>query len=53
MAAVPVGGLVVCDLGFCSFVGFDALTNQQKCFVTRMREKSASRTVQVLSQGAS
>ena len=53
MAAVPVGGLWVCDLGFFSFLCFDDLTKQQQFFVTRMREKIADRTVQVLSQGAS
>src|SRR5713101_4147209 len=53
MAAVPVGGLLVFDLGFFSFLWFDDFTNQQKFFVTRMREKIAYRTVQVLSQGAS
>ena len=52
MAAVPVGGLLVFDLGFFSFLWFDDFTNQQKFFVTRMREKIAYRTVQVLSQGA-
>jgi IS4 transposase len=34
-------------------VWFDDFTNQQKFFVTRMREKIAYRTVQMLSQGAS
>src|SRR6266481_3088413 len=53
MAAVPVGGLLVFDLGFFSFLWFDDFTDQQKFFVTRMREKIAYRTVQVLSQGAS
>ena len=53
MAAVPVGGLVVFALGFFSFLWFDDFTNHQKFFVTRMREKIAYRTVQVLSQGAS
>jgi hypothetical protein len=52
MAAVPVGGLLVFDLGFFSFLWFDDFTDQQKFFVTRMREKTAYRTVQVLSQGA-
>src|SRR5215831_5667911 len=51
MAAVPVGGLLVFDLGFFSFLWFDDFTHQQKFFVTRMREKIAYRTVQVLSQG--
>jgi hypothetical protein len=51
LAALPVGGLVVCDLGFFSFLWFDDLTDQQKYLVTRRREKTAYRTVQVLSQG--
>ena len=46
------GGLLVFDLGFFSFLGFDDFTDQQKFFVTRMREKIAYRTVQVLGQGA-
>jgi len=50
LAVLPVGGLVVCDLGFFSFPWFDDLTDQDKYFVTRMREKTAYRTVQVLSQ---
>ena len=49
LAALPVGGLLVFDLGFFSFPWFDDFTEQQKCFVTRMREKTAYRTVQVLS----
>ena len=53
LAVLPVGGLVVCDLGFFSFPWFDDLTDQEKYFVTRMREKTAYRTVQVLSQGPS
>jgi hypothetical protein len=52
MAALPVGGLLVFALGFFSFLWFDDFTAQQKFFVTRMREKIASRTVQGLSQGA-
>jgi len=52
MAALPVGGLLVFDLGFFSFLWFDDFTDQQKFFVTRMREKTAYRTAQVLSQGA-
>jgi hypothetical protein len=51
LAVLPVGGLLVFDLGFFSFLWFDDFTDQQKCFVTRMREKTAYRTVQVLSQG--
>jgi hypothetical protein len=51
MAALPIGGLLVFDLGFFSFLWFDDFTDQQKFFVTRMRAKIAYRTVQVLSQG--
>src|ERR671924_1400602 len=51
LAALPVGGLLVFDLGFFSFLWFDDFTDQQKFFVTRMRQKIAYRTVQVLSQG--
>jgi hypothetical protein len=51
LAALPVGGLLIFDLGFFSFLWFDAFTDQQKYFVTRMREKTAYHTVQVLSQG--
>jgi len=52
-AAGPGGGRWVFALGFVSFLWFDACTNPQKVFVTRRRAKSASRTVQVLRQGAS
>jgi Transposase DDE domain len=41
LAALPLGGLLIFDLGFFSFLWFDAFTNQQKYFVTRMREKTA------------
>lgn len=51
LAAVPRGGLVVFDLGFFSFLWFDDFTDQQKFFVTRMRHKTAYRTLAVLSQG--
>jgi hypothetical protein len=49
LAAVPVGGLLVFDLGFFSFLWFDDFTAATKFFVTRMREKTAYRTVRVLS----
>jgi hypothetical protein len=51
MAALPIGGLLIFDLGFFSFLWFDDFTDQQKFFVTRMRAKTSYRTVQVLSQG--
>ena len=49
LAALPPGGLLVFDLGFFSFLWFDAFTETAKYFVTRLREKTAYRTVQVLS----
>lgn len=51
LAALPVGGLLVFDLGFFSFLWFDDFTEQQKGFVTRLRQKTAYRPTQVLSQG--
>jgi IS4 transposase len=49
LAALPVGGLLVFDLGFFSFLWFDNFTASDRFFVTRMREKTAYRTVQELS----
>jgi hypothetical protein len=49
LAALPVGGLLVCDLGFFSGLWFDDFTASDRFFVTRRREKTASRTVQELS----
>lgn len=51
LAALPPGGLLVCDLGLFSVLWCDDFTNGQRFFVTRRREKTAYRTVQVLSQG--
>jgi hypothetical protein len=51
MAAVPVQGLLVFDLGFFSFLWFDDFTASHRFFVTRMREKTAYRTVRGLSSG--
>ena len=48
---LPVDGLLVFDLGFFSFVWFDAFTESQKWFVTRLRQKSAYKVTRVLSQG--
>jgi hypothetical protein len=52
MAALPVRGLLVCDLGFCSGWWFEHVTDQQTCFVTRGRAKLSYRTGPVLSQSA-
>jgi hypothetical protein len=51
LAAIPPGGLLVFDLGFFSVLWFDDFTAAAKCFVTRMREKTAYRTIQELSCG--
>jgi hypothetical protein len=45
-AALPVGGLLVFDLGFFSFLWFDDFTTAHRFFVTRMRNTIAYRTVQ-------
>jgi DDE family transposase len=50
MAALPPGGLLVFDLGFFSFLWFDDFTTSHRFFVTRMREKTAYRTVRELSR---
>jgi hypothetical protein len=48
LAALPVGGRLVWDRGFFSFLWCDDCTASARCLVTRMREKTASRTVQEL-----
>ena len=53
LATLPVGGLWLFALGFCSLLWCDDCTPTQRFLVTRMREKIAARTVQVLSQGPS
>jgi hypothetical protein len=50
LAALPPGGLLVFDWGCFSFLWFDDFTDARKFFVTRMREKTAYRTRQVLSE---
>jgi hypothetical protein len=53
LAVLPARGLLVFALGFFSFLWFDDFTDASKCFVTRMREKTAYCTVPVLSTGPS
>jgi hypothetical protein len=48
---LPVDGLLVFDLGFFSFLWFDAFTESQKWFVTRLRQKSAYKVTRTLRQG--
>jgi hypothetical protein len=50
LAMLPPGGLLVFDLGFFSFLWFDDFTAANKFFVTRMREKTAYRSVRELSR---
>lgn len=50
LAVVPLGGLLVFDVGFCSVLWFDDFTDQQKFFVTRLCQKTAYRTTHVFSQ---
>jgi len=49
LAAVPLGALLVFDLGFFSFVWFDDFTDQHKFFVTRPRQQTAYRTTHGLT----
>ena len=51
LSHLPEGGLLIFDLGFFSFLWFDAFTEAKKFFVTRLRQKTAFRILQVLSQG--
>ena len=50
LARLPVGGLLIFDLGFFDFVWFDAFTNANKFFVTRLRRKTAYKVSRCLSQ---
>ena len=46
---LPVGGLLIFDLGFFNFVWFDAFTDTGKFFVTRLRQKTAYQVIHTLS----
>lgn len=48
---LPIGGLLVFDLGFFKFLWFDQFTDQHKYFLTRLREKTAYQVVRTLSHG--
>jgi Transposase DDE domain len=45
---LPVGGLLIFDLGFFKFLWFDAFTEAGKFFVTRLREKTAYKVIHCL-----
>jgi Transposase DDE domain len=51
IAKLPVGGLLVFDLGFFKFPWFDQFTDSHKYFLTRQREKTAYQVQQVFSSG--
>ncbi|MBD2518073.1 IS4 family transposase [Nostoc sp. FACHB-973] len=46
---LPVGGLLIFDLGFFKFPWFDAFTEADKFFVTRLREKTAYKVIRCLA----
>jgi hypothetical protein len=48
---LPVGGLLVFDLGFFKFLWFDQFSEADKFFLTRLREKTAYQVVRTLSSG--
>jgi hypothetical protein len=48
---LPVGGLLIFDLGFLKFPWFDEFTLTNKFFVTRLRDKTAYTVVRCLSCG--
>ncbi|MBE9155850.1 IS4 family transposase [Nodosilinea sp. LEGE 06152] len=51
LTTLPVGGLLVFDLGFFAFPWFDQFTETGRYFVTRQREKTAHTRQRVLSRG--
>ena len=51
LTTLPVGGLLVFDLGFFAFPWFDQFTETERYFVTRQREKTAHTRQRLLSQG--
>lgn len=48
---LPPGGLLIFDLGFFKFPWFDAFTEANKFFVTRLREKTAYQVTRTLACG--
>lgn len=48
---LPIGGLLIFDLGFFNFRWFDAFTDADKFFITRMRKKTGQTVTATLSSG--
>lgn len=51
VAALPGGSLIVADLGYFGFEWFDGLVNAGFSFVSRLRAKTTTEVVHVLSEG--
>ncbi len=51
LGLLPIGGLLVFDLGFFCFSFFDRFTEGGKYFITRLREKTSYKEVEVISSG--
>ena len=49
---LPVGGLLIVDMGFYGFEWFDTLTQQRKFVLTRQKDKVRYQIVRVLSSGS-
>ena len=49
---LPKNGLLIFDLGFFKFPWFDEFTDNQKFFVSRLREKTSYSVIRCLSSGA-
>lgn len=52
MALLPVGGLLILDLGFFGFPAFDAMSEAGKFFLTRQKQKVGYQVTRVLSSGS-
>ena len=48
---LPIGGLLIFDLGFFKFPWFDEFTQSNKFFVTRLRERTSYKVIRSLSFG--
>jgi hypothetical protein len=46
---LPIGGLLIFDLGFFKFPWFDAFTASDKFFLTRLREKTSYKVIRCLT----
>ncbi|ACC78877.1 IS4-like element ISNpu8 family transposase [Nostoc punctiforme] len=49
---LPIGGLLIFDLGFFKFPWFDAFTEADKFFLTRLREKTSYKVIRCLTNAS-